>query len=326
MAYYYGMLRTESTGYNKKPHTVIHRCFDYLLQALSPKPGTQTNDLTSTDQAKPNEWKQAPKGKTVSQRILLPSGYDLSRYADDRKSMKKPMVGFHLSGPCPVCEHQTTAVCATSYLANEQTPDPERRDRTQTTALKCACVEDHTSEQAPAPLSFGCGAEWLLKVSWSRTESQIAVKKEVVTEEEAMRVWAAADANGVAIPSTLATYQAVAGKWQTALTAIVALVGVGSLLAGHTTFQMLSAPWQVGFAVALAVAIIGNGAVLWTSDLASFGFPTLRHAVASHKELYNSDLAPLKLAKKAQTQMWWSFGFAIPTIAASIAAVSIFLF
>jgi len=276
------------------------------------------------------DWRKgiAPvsKGKRVSQRVLLPPEYPTGEFDDDRTTMGKDMVGFHLSGKCPVCKHDSSAVCATRYLANEQHDDGESRDRYQVTALKCACVEDHTSEEQPAPLTFGCGAEWLLKVSWSHDNADVTVKKESVLDDEAWKAWAAADANGAAIPSTLTTYQGVAGKWQAALTAIVALVSVGTLLTGRSAFQSLATGWQVGLIAALAVAVLGNAAVLWKSDLASFGFPTLKYAVQSVKNLPNADLAPLTLAKKAEDQMWSSFGFAIPTILASMAAIAILLF
>jgi uncharacterized membrane protein YeaQ/YmgE (transglycosylase-associated protein family) len=152
------------------------------------------------------------------------------------------------------------------------------------------------------------------------------VKKEVVCQDEAQRVWATADTNGNAIPSTLTTYQTVTGKWQAALTAIVAGVGLASLLSGHTVFETLSAVWQAGFVAAFVVAIIGNAAVLVISDLASFGFPTLGYVVKNGKKLDEADLAPLKSARKAQTKMWWSLALAVPTIAASIAGASILLF
>jgi hypothetical protein len=266
-----------------------------------------------------------PAGKTVTQRVRLFEGFDTGCFRDDREAQGPKMVGFHISGPCPVCAHETRAVCATRYLALKTgEPDPAGYDRYQITALRCACVDDHTSQMPPGPVTFGCGAEWLLKVSWSTRDPMLRVKKEIVGAPDD-EVWAVVDANDQAIPATLTNYQAVAGKWQAALTAIIALVSVASILTGRDTFRTLAAPWKAGLIVALAVAIIGNGLVLWSSDLASLGWPTVKNVEGTPKRLADADLEPLRRAQTAQAEMVRSGLLVIPTLLGAIVAISILL-
>jgi hypothetical protein len=101
---------------------------------------------------------------------------------------------------------------------------------------------------------------------------------------------------------------------------------VGSLLTGRTTVQALSPAWRVLLVVALGVAVVFDAAMLSAGDLASLGFPSLREGAQDLRNLKDADLAPLKLARKAEHQLWFSFGFAAPTVLASICAIAILLF
>lgn len=256
-------------------------------------------------------------------RILVTDSYPAKDLDHDLNERDKSMVGFHIRGHCPGCFHPTSAVCATRYLAEKMSPDEQGRDRHMYTTLKCACIGAHTL--AP-PATFGCGAEWMLKVSYNSAHPGDRPLIAGVPQAEAQYRWAAADANGAAIPGSLSTFQTSAGKWQTALTAIVALVGIGSLLTGRSTFQTLIPVWQLLLVVALGVAVLSDGLMLWAADLASLGFPSLRSSTEDLKDLEEADLAPLEMARKAEHRLWTSFAFAVPTIAASIFALAILLF
>jgi hypothetical protein len=181
-------------------------------------------------------------------RPVLDDTYPATDLDQDFAQQGKNGVGFHIRGHCPACFHPTSAVVVTRYLAEKQMPAVDSRDRCMYTTLKCACIFDH---QNAATTPFGCGAEWMLRVSYKSHPKNVdpqlgeggpIVRRdrpliEIVSQAEAQYRWASADANGAAIPTSLMTFQAAAGKWQTALTALVALVGVGSLLTGRTTVQ-----------------------------------------------------------------------------------------
>jgi hypothetical protein len=257
-----------------------------------------------------------------SKHIILDETYPAGELVDEM-FVGKDIVGFHIRGRCPACFHETSAVCATRYLAQDRSPAEDGRDRYMYTTLKCACIIDHPKNPATPP--FGCGAEWMLKVSYSE-KTLMRPEIEIVSAIDARYRWAAADVNGMAIPDSLTTFQTAAGKWQAALTALVALVGVGSLLTGRSTVQALTPSWQWLLAIALGLAILFDAAMLCAGDLASFGFPSLRSEAQANRDLLNADLAPLKSARKAEHQLWYSFVFAGLTVLASIAVIAILLF
>jgi hypothetical protein len=259
----------------------------------------------------------------ASTRMVLGPGYPVGDLDHDLEDQTRQMVGFHLRGHCPRCFDLTSAVCSTRYLAQELKPSESGRDRYQYTTLKCACIRVHAGASAGV---FGCGAEWMLKVSYDHENPGRSPVIENVTEEEAQYRWAPAEINGAAIPASLSSFQATASKWQTALTAFVALVGVGSLLSGRTNFQALSSGWQLGLAIALGVAVLCDALMLYSGDLASLGLPTLKSEARDVKDLKNADLAPLKEARKAEHQLWFAIGFAVPTVIASVCALAILLF
>jgi hypothetical protein len=206
-----------------------------------------------------------------------------------------------------------------------QHPDlPPRNDvpaKTMLTVVRCACIANHV---APTPETFGCGTEWLVRVTYDPKNKDNTVLSPV-TYEESVNCWAAADAAAMAAPAALTTAQAAAGKWQTALTAIIAVLGVTALLSNRATIQTLSPGWETLFAIAAAAAVVANIVTLLQSDLASLGFPHIRQALLP-SDLQNADLDPLTQARvtlrKLRTSTW-ATGAAV--LAATI-AVSIVLF
>ena len=188
-------------------------------------------------------------------------------------------------------------------------------------SMKCACV--HAHEKSPG--GFGCGAGWLLQITYSTTNAAQPVRKEPIREEVAVRIWPAVEAAGAAVPTSFNTAQASATKWQGALTAFVALIGIAAVLGGRDTIQGLENWWEALLVVALIVAVGCNAAMLYRSDLASIGFPALRPALTEPK-LEDDDLAPLLQATKSVAGLRSAFFWMLGAVAASIVVVGIFVF
>ena len=108
-----------------------------------------------------------------------------------------------------------------------------------------------------------------------------------------MAIWPAAEAYATSVSSSLKAVQSSAKGWQTALTAILGLVTVVSLLGGRSTLQMLSGAMQAWIVIFAAVAVAANAWGIYKSTLASIGFPAIKRA-KSALELSNSDLWPLQ--------------------------------
>jgi hypothetical protein len=281
------------------------------------------------------------------ERIQLVDG-DASRFETDRpKGADRP--GFHILGTCPSCHHRTSAVCAAKYLAvDPAVPETARfradyrprlqafgplgrrsglprskraagKSQTMITVVTCGCIHNHVP---PADGAFGCGSEWLLRVTFDSAGSPLLA---VVPEDEASRVWPAAEEAASHVPTSLADAQATAKNWAAALTAVLTLLGAGSLLANRTTVQTLSRSWQLAFGVFAFAAVIANGVMLYQSNFASYGSPKINDALsASDPEV--ADLDPLVDAQVSVRKLQIAVRMTVLAVVCALIAIGILLF
>jgi hypothetical protein len=299
---------------------------------MSDVPALEARGDTGTP---PHAWNPVIEKKTAYavQRIQLNDWPD-GDFREDREAQGENPVGFHIYGPCPACKALTSALCAAEYLQDDQdlvtnAEDPERAERadrkgstTIVTVLRCSCLEEHAG--APAGAS-GCGTEWLLRVNYFRDEHDNTVLLHPVKADEAFRYWLPAEDVTSAIPAALAAVQATAGKWQTALAALIAVLGISVVLSGGSTIAALDATWKILLAVAAAVAVISNLIMLYYSDLASLGFPGLRGA-RQKRSLINADLEPLTQVAATVKEIRIARSATAVALLGAIAAAGIFLF
>jgi hypothetical protein len=95
--------------------------------------------------------------------------------------------------------------------------------------LTCQCTKNHKNSKG----AFGCGASWLIGATFD-VDSRVIRKAEfsAVSAQDAVAIWPAAVAYATSVSSSLKAVQSSAKGWQTALTAILGLVTVVSLVAG----------------------------------------------------------------------------------------------
>jgi hypothetical protein len=258
--------------------------------------------------------------------------------------------GFHITGKCPSCHHDTSAVCATEFLAQEERDEKERtnlrsdyriwrqrslwRDvrsrrrnrfaaKTQVTVARCACAYNHVPPVGGSP--FGCGAEWLLQVRYGDKGSDGSVRINSVPENVGHKFWPAADAAAAAIPSAATTAQASAKSWASALSALIAVVGVSALLNSRVTVTSLSHSDQVWFGICAGIAVLADAVMLYQSDFAQFGSPRIVSTLRS-SDLRNADLDPLIEAKRSVRRLQNAVWAAFICGTAALAATAILLF
>ena len=276
-----------------------------------------------------------PKAAYAVEHVLLQDWPDRN-FRDDRAAQVRDFVGFHIYGTCPSCGHETSALCSAKYLAqddvvyqDDRPTDPYEQEWrqpagrvTNVTLLRCACLSRH--EGGPDG-SFGCGSEWLLRVTYSVEDPAAPVHVYPVREDEACRYWHPAEDVTDSVPKALADAQAGAGKWQGSLSALLAVLGLSAVLAGRDTILSLGtgAKWALG--VAALVAILGNLLMLYFSDLASFGFPKIAHATQP-RSLLDSDLAPLVAAQRSTSNLRVARAFTAVALAGALVATGVFLF
>ncbi len=194
--------------------------------------------------------------------------------------------------------------------------------KTQVTVLRCACVENHV----PAtPGAFGCGAEWLLQVEYDDSSRPGQTYISIVDPEKAYRYWPAADAAAAEVPAALTTARGAAKSWAGALTAILGLIGIGTLLGSRATLQSFSPLAEVLFGILALIAVLADGVMLYQSDLATFGWPRIRAALKPSDQ-WNADLDPLTQASASVRKLHRSVWAAVISAVAALGAVGILLF
>jgi hypothetical protein len=262
-------------------------------------------------------------------------GFNEDFFKSDRGVQGIDPVGFHIDGECPSCKHQTTALCAAKYIApddrelEEMAPvrakysgDDKRHLVSLVTVLRCACITSHPN--APAN-TFGCGTEWLMRVSYLPQDEKSDPKYFPVLDSEAFKYWSPADNIATAVAGSLSAAQAIAKNWQAFLTGFLAILGVASVIGGRSTIQQLSGGAQIILGVAAAAALLLNAAVLYYANLAQFGYPKVEE-VSKPRYLRDSDLQTLKDASISITKLKKSFSFAVASVVAALVATGIFLF
>ena len=194
--------------------------------------------------------------------------------------------------------------------------------KTQVTVLRCACVENHVPAE---PGAFGCGSEWLLQVEYDDSTQPGKTYISVVDPETAYRYWPTADAAAAEVPAALTTAQSAAKNWAGALTAILGLIGIGTLLGSRTAIQSFSPLGETLFGVFAFVAVLADAAMLYQSDLATFGWPKIREALKPSDQ-WNADLDPLTQASASVRKLRRSVWAAAISGVAALAAIGILLF
>jgi hypothetical protein len=239
------------------------------------------------------------------------------RFDNDLDKQKRPIVGFHVTGDCPRCDDATQGLFPVEAVVMDETGPrfssslltrsairgrrlrpakyaarkrAQDLDKVNVAVLTCQCTNNHKNSKG----AFGCGASWLIGATFD-LDARVIGKAEfsAVNQQDAAAIWPAAEAYATSVSSSLKAVQSSAKSWQTALTAILGLVTVVSLIGGRSTLQMLSGAMQAWIVIFAAVAVAANAWGIYKSTLASIGFPAIKRA-KSALELSNSDLWPLQ--------------------------------
>jgi hypothetical protein len=116
--------------------------------------------------------------------------------------------------------------------------------------------------------------------------------------DDAYKYWASAETAAAAMPNALTAVQTMAGRWQTAITAILGILAVAALIGGREVLQQLPkwAQFWVGTLAALAVLTSASASFFFGHSSASI--PKVQQEW-SPDDLANADLTPLRQAQHA---------------------------
>jgi hypothetical protein len=287
---------------------------------------------------------------SVRKRALAPGS--VADTHTDIEAQSKPLMGFHVTGPCPGCTHKTSDVFPATTIvmgsiAGSAGGDAGRGrivtvdriairpfigtsagmrrinvrrhvgdvEKPKVAMLRCRCDVSHTSSNG----KDGCGATWLIKASFDNGNPAGGARLEGLTADEAVAAWPSAEAMASSAAASLKTVQGAAAKWQTALTSVLALIGVVSLVGGRSVLETISPDRQWVIVGLAAVAVLANAWAIYQSALSNIGFPRIRQAVET-PELIDSDLWPLRQAAHSTAKLhaavfWAAFSFLAAIIA-----------
>lgn len=310
-----------------------HRLLDAYRRFRSAAPNLNRSEPGNSSQgadpskASPNAGEpraQEPyKTWYARERIQLSDGV-AAAFTNDRAelgSQFRRLPGFHIRGRCPSCNHETSAVCATWFQAHKATDDNGRGQLTQLTVVRCACTYNHV---ASTPGDFGCGSEWLLRVTFDPKGAENA-RITVAEAGSAVRGWPLADTTADDVAQCVTAAQNTAKNWGTALGGVLTLLGIGALLANRATVQALDTTWQLLFALAALVAVSGNVIMLLQTDLAQFGTPG-GNKTLQPGHLGNADLVPLIQASSSKRKLRRAVWATAVAVVAALAALAILIF
>jgi len=288
---------------------------------------------------------KGPGCKYSACRIELTS---VAGFTDDLREQTPPIVGFHVTGDCPRCDHRTRAIfpaetvvmgqsglgISSSRLTSNVMQRLSRLSRksvirrpvsvygpedVKVAVLTCQCTAEHTGSKA----AFGCGASWLIGATFNLDDKERrAANLYLVSPDREVAVWPTAEAYETSVSVPLKAVQSAAKTWQTGLTAILGLVTVVSLVGGRSTLQALSGIMQFWIVLLAGIAVAANAWGIYKSTLASIGFPAISR-VKDVLDLTNSDLWPMRQAIHATNNLraavcWSAFSFAAAIVAVGI--------
>jgi hypothetical protein len=242
--------------------------------------------------------------------------------AEDLRGRKSPVGGFHVSGNCPACTHETTSIfplmgvvtgpgnvlAGTAAAAGDRIADfryggPGRRLRRRLKdlaygSIHCNCVEFHDKADG----KFGCGAYWLLGADIDPGAGQHTANPalHVVDEDDMSRYWPAAEAVATATPNALTIFQSRAAAWQTGVTGIVTAAGLAALLADRSAIHGLQTPWDLAVIAAIIAATAASAVNIAIALWVNVGFPSVK-PTSGASTLADADLAPLSRATWASS-------------------------
>ncbi len=261
----------------------------------------------------------------------------------DLQAQTAPLVGFHVIGNCPRCDDRTHDLFPVEYLAGQAAGAPPGAPAAGITALlrtgltvrtapspgagaaehteialqRCRCIENH----AGANGKYGCGATWLITATYNPSNTEEPVTFGAVSDADAFKDWEGAASRAQSAATALATVQAAAAKWQTALTAILGLIAVLTVIGGRSTLQSLTTVPQIAVGVAAVISIAANAWAIYQASLAAVGFPRLKD-IKDLPSLIDTDEGPTAQAKGAVDRLRCALASAAVSLAAGAVAVA----
>jgi hypothetical protein len=170
---------------------------------------------------------------------------------------------MHLSGPCPVCAHDSPIVVSQEFTAKEATP----ASKVAALSLTCSCDQSHPGQPDGGS---GCGRHWSCTATVG-ANNQVTLS---VLNDPALAT--AADALRAAGETQLADLRSAAQKWIGGVTALFSLFGLAGVTVTRSAVIGLVTGWQVAIAFTAAISIGLAALAVFRIYRAAYGWPVTR--------------------------------------------------
>lgn len=252
-----------------------------------------------------------PKSAYKVEHVQL-SAADAAAMTPDLTKQAAPLVGFHVAGKCPSCDHDTVGVFslvavvqaggqiqlaappAKPGVAAEEVATTAPVDNLRVAALRCRCTGAHDGSNG----AFGCGSSWLVGTATSIDATKPATSEPelvALAPADEARWWPAAESVSTASTSALSVVQDTGTKWQTGVTSVLAVAGLATITGARDALHKING-WSefvillLG-GLSIAATAVSIALALW----ANVGFPAMGNA-SSTENLERADLEPLRRA------------------------------
>ena len=169
-----------------------------------------------------------------------------------------------VGGPCPRCQHPTTAAIQASPVIVAAFRDDAVKNVTSLTQLiDCSCQEPHAGR--PAGITGGCGGEWLISIADEPTGLKVGAGD--------IALLGAAKAFNEATANELSVVRGLAKNWVQGVAALLGLFSLAGLVFTATAVSTLSSGYQIGFAALAATALAAAALGTYLAYRAAFGWP-----------------------------------------------------
>lgn len=252
-----------------------------------------------------------------------------------RRSPLDEIDGLDVTGVCPTCEHRTWEPVSISIVVENvvltagqaeppDQPDAEKVEGLATGSLRvrkvvqpdatvmparrpilvtCRC----TSEHAGAGAGFGCGATWMLAVSFTPGGGESTAQISRPRSNE-LALWRQVDQQQGQSEGALAAIRASASLWQKALAGFFALVSLPALVAGRDVMVKLNTrdvAWITAWVVA---ALTATAVATYWAHKASIGRPRVvtLFSSADITKAAGGEIAAAREAADTLRQAFWA--------------------
>jgi hypothetical protein len=162
--------------------------------------------------------------------------------------------------------------CVATHEAEE--PPTKKPDRPTVETATHASGESGDPAAATSNEYFGCGARWMMRVTYEPKPDTPVTFRAATSEEESH--WPIVQAIQTAGATSLTDVRTSASTWQTALTGIIAILGLSALIGGRDALTKMETGYAWAVTIGLLIVLLLSALASYHAQKAASGVPTFK--------------------------------------------------